>query len=191
VVRTQLALAMSLALAPMERSVSSCPDQLQARDRITRFRLNDDGTATDLRTGLTWQRCPVGTVLRVGGTPVVLGDAAGIPVVFGSDRCRPAGPSTFSWLAARLEVRRLNAARRGAQLGPWRIPDVTELRTIVEARGSGPSIDPFVFPDTPRSLFLSATGHESSPGSAWAVDFLTGQQLLHPKITTLHLRLVR
>jgi hypothetical protein len=176
-----LALALNLLLPAAEPANPGC-DALQAgTTAAARFRIGADGTVTDLSTGLTWQRCPVGTVLDDGGTPGLLED----------DHCRPAGAQTFSWLGARLVVQRINAEGGRARFTDWRVPDLWELASIVTACGAGPAIHRLVFPDTPRSAFLSATLDEPGRGRAWVVDFLSGGETLLPKVTTLHLRLVR
>jgi len=176
---THLVLALPLALAALGCAQPRAGEP--AADPQAHFRVDGDGTATDLSTGLTWQRCPVGSSLDDAGTPGVLPD----------DRCRPSGAQTFSWRAAWLAVQQLNARGGRAGFVDWRVPSLAELASIVAKRPGGPAVDARVFPDTPRSLFLSETPADPWRGRVWAVDFLSGEERAQPTVTTLHLRLVR
>lgn len=58
--------------------------------------------------------------------------------------------------------------------GGWRLPEVTELRSIVDLHEQKPAIDPAAFPGTPADWFWSNTAYKGGSGSAWIVVFGSG-----------------
>lgn len=178
-----LAVVLSLVvLAPAAaRSAPTCNDRIRMATPTSRFTVNADGTVTDKKTKLTWQRCPMGMVLDDGGTPSVLGD----------DRCLPAQATTFTWAAALLAAQQLNASGGLGGAADWRVPNRKELLSIVETRCTSPALNTQVFPEIPGGEFLSATPYSSAPRLVWATDFDTGGETLPSKSTALALRLVR
>ena len=160
---------------------ADCKENVRAATPTARFIVHSDGTATDRRTGLTWMRCPFGTVLDDAGTPAALDD----------DHCRP-GPfdtPTYSWGQALTAAADLDAGGGFAGSTSWRVPSWKELVSIVETRCSSPAINGQVFPDTLGSFFTS-TPNTSVRMSVWAVEFQSGLVLGLPKTGSAHLRLV-
>ena len=172
-------LVMLLSSGPAD---AECKERLRAATPTARFIVHPDGTATDRRTGLTWMRCPFGTVLDDAGTPAALAD----------DHCMP-GPfdaPTYTWRQALTAATDLDAGGGFAGSTGWRVPNWKELVSIVETRCSSPAINGQVFPDTLGSFFTS-TPYTSVRTSAWTVEFQSGLVLDLPKTGTAHLRLVR
>jgi hypothetical protein len=67
--------------------------------------------------------------------------------------------------------------------GPWRLPSMKELATIVDESRTTPSaIDPVAFPNTPPAFFWSSSVHGT--GIAYYVDFATGN-IVYQSETTL------
>lgn len=135
---------------------------------------NGDGTVTDNRTGLTWEKKTDANVASV-----------------------------YSWQGALDYVAELNAMNGGAGFAghnDWRLPNVKELLSIVDYGRFNPSIDPIFGPTAvfTRVRYWSSTSwaayHPES--NAWGVDFsdafahYTG---LGPfgKTSALHVRAVR
>lgn len=59
----------------------------------------------------------------------------------------------------------------------WRLPTITELRSIVDLSLENPAIDPVAFPNTPLELFWSSTKlHLSASAYAWGVQFADGNR---------------
>ena len=122
-------------------NTQTCNPALDATTPNARFQINGDGTATDLRTDLVWQRCPLGYVLS-------------------GDACQGNGTDTFSWQDA------LQAAASDTLAGAsdWRVPNVSELRSIIEYRCYQPAINSVVFPnnDVASESFWTSTpyGHK-------------------------------
>ena len=110
---------------------------------------NGNGTVSDLRTGLTWEKKTDANVNEV-----------------------------YSWLGAFAYVAELNAMNGGAGFGghnDWRVPNVRELLSIVDYGVFYPSIHPIFGPTAGRLtyvMFWSSTSWAGQPQySAWAVNF--------------------
>jgi len=57
----------------------------------------------------------------------------------------------------------------------WRIPNIVEIRNLVNFSVSAPAIDTITFPSTPSSPFWTSTSAAvGSAGIAWRFDFLKG-----------------
>ena len=110
------------------------------------FTLDDvNGTAYHQKTGLTWKRCAEGQSW----------DSA-------NKTCT--GTAThYPWSAA------LSLASGG-----WRLPNINELRSIVERRNFDPPINATVFPNTSSYWFWSSSPGAYYPGGAWNVEFYVG-----------------
>lgn len=126
------------------------------------------GEVFDKQTGLTWRRCSVG--MTWAGRPGCAG-----------------------------EKKLLNSAaaqRAASDAGAgWRVPNVAELSSLLDASCGTPAIDTTIFPDV--------TANEQEESGYWSttkvgmanliyyVDFLTGNVDGHSKGFQLALRLVR
>ena len=99
---------------------------------------NGDGTVTDRRTGLTWQ--------KIG----------------------PAKPMTWE------EALRACDALKATSRGPWRLPNIKELRSLSDDAKIRPSLDRKFFPEAKAANYWSSTTQSNRPGRAWLVEFETG-----------------
>ncbi|WLD57827.1 DUF1566 domain-containing protein [Salinispirillum sp. LH 10-3-1] len=116
------------------------------------FQLNDNGTAIHVPEGLMWMRCSLGqTWDRV------------------ESQCKGTA-TTINWndAVARAE----NTTFAG--YSDWRLPDKSELATIVELRCWSPVINVHVFPNTPSAWYWSSTPYPFSRTDAWGVYFGLG-----------------
>lgn len=134
--------------------VSLIAGQISPLAAESAFTISPDGREiTDSRTGLIWQRCPVGMywdsgVSSCGGEPVYR-----------------------MWYEA-LNVA-VNAARGDGV--PWRLPNVKELSSILDRNQINPAINEDIFPATPNHQFWTATPNTTDAFYAWLVDFYDGQ----------------
>ncbi|MBI5510405.1 MAG: DUF1566 domain-containing protein [Deltaproteobacteria bacterium] len=121
---------------------------------------------TDAKTGLMWQGCVDG---KTGST--CTGTAA-----------------SPTWQAALTYCEGLS----WATYTDWRLPNLTELWSIVDTRLASPAIDPTAFPQTPTAGHWTASSHYADSGqSAWTVDFANGGSDRPGKGNPAHVRCVR
>ncbi len=133
-----------------------------------------DGTATDSRTGLTWKRCSEGQTWA-GGT--CTGTAIYVPW---NQALATAPASSF------------------AGHSDWRVPNVKELRSLVEECRGYPSINNVVFPGmptSPRVYWTSSpymdTGLTPRQNMSWYVNFDLGSNVGYDRISKAYVWLVR
>jgi hypothetical protein len=143
-------------------------------DRDGRYVFDGD-KATDVRTGLVWRRCAEGAAWN-GATCV-------------------GTPTAVNWKEALTLAKKARYDKAN-----WRLPNATELFSLVDETRYNPAIDPLAFPDLPRMFnkgFWSAT-----PGvpldtfggifDAYDVDFFSGSLATDTPNSTLRaVRLVR
>ncbi|MBN1945942.1 MAG: DUF1566 domain-containing protein [Bradymonadales bacterium] len=128
--------------------------------------IEDEPTVSDDITGLMWQGCAAG----------LTGEAC-------------TGSATISsWSEALAYCENLEWA--GGD--DWRLPNLAELRSIVDNHQSEPAIDATVFQNTPASHFWSSSSRAALPDHAWCVDFQAGALITDTaKTTEAHIRCVR
>jgi hypothetical protein len=149
---------------------SNCNAAMVAATPSGEFLDHGDGTVTDRRTGLRWQRCAEGQR-------------------WVRDTC--AGVATLhSWSAAMAMGCTTTGGAEPCRDG-WRLPELLELRSIVEERCHSPAINDWIFPNTPAVHFWSATPFVAYPGDAWTVDFAMGNSGYHGGASVHAVRLVR
>ena len=126
---------------------------------------------TDKTTGLMWKMCMEG--------------------MSGSD-CRTGSGTQATYLAALQSVATLNSGAGFAGFTDWRLPNLKELRTIVEEKCSRPALNQAVFPpekdinnpngSASQNIISDAILFTSTPTSyfdlqdidVWVVDFSDG-----------------
>ena len=126
-----------------------------------------NGTVTDTRTGLMWDRCARG----LSGVGCATGTA-----------------SSFTWQAA-LDAAGTIGTYKG--YNDWRLPNLKELRSLVEECRIIPSINEFAFPNTPASFFWSGSPTAGVSTAAWYVDFGGGYGSPSNRNNANQVRLVR
>lgn len=139
------------------------------------YRDNGDGTVTDLKTGLTWEKK---TDANVNGV--------------------------YSWQAALDYAAELNAMNGGvgfAGHSDWRVPNVKELLSILDYGRSNPSIDPIFGPTIGILNYVTYWTSTSWAAfypqyNAWGVEFNDAYgnnigALAFGKSSALRVRLVR
>ncbi len=142
-----------------------------------RFVNNGDSTVTDLYTGLMWQRCSIGQR-----------DAD----------CATGSASTFTWWGALQQVLDINSVGDlpdNMGYTDWRIPNISELLSLVEEACFNPAINLNVFPNTAFNLYYwstSSSKHPSFSSMAWIVNIYDGfVDVNHRSYSGYYVRLVR
>lgn len=145
---------------------------IQATTPTTDFELHADGTATHHPTGLMWMRCTVGQSWD-GKAMACAGSA-----------------TTHPWQDALKQAVDINSSGF-AGYTDWRVPDLAELATIVEAHCWEPAINTVVFPATPAHSFWTAVPYDDGLGIARGIHFGYGRMHTGFKHYAYSVRLVR
>ncbi len=125
---------------------------------------NGNGTVTDSATGLIWQKCSNGQ---------------------NATSCSGSA-STITWSNAITYCNGLTLAGR-----TWRLPNVNELRSIVDfTKSTAPTIDTTAFPSTQSNYFWSSSTYAQDTNSAWYVLFSLGDVYYYSKTNLLFVRCV-
>lgn len=135
------------------------------------FIQNDDGTVSDVKNGLLWQKC------TLGQTPTEAG-CSGAPMTF----------DVWGEALRYVEQYNIEQGLEGGQA--WRLPNIKELSAIVEYSCVAPSIDLNVFPDTPNGRFWTSTPKNGGMG-ARVIDFTDGQEIDRETLPERYIRLTR
>jgi hypothetical protein len=165
------------------------------------FRDNGDGTVSDLDTGLMWEK-KVGSVSDDSFFCPRDPECGNVHNV--NDRYRwslrqdghgdaPDGPAFTDFLATLNR----DLSKNGDEITgcfakhcDWRLPNIDELKTIVDRRTQYPSIDA-IFGPTRSDAYWSATTQTDDKRFAWAVVFRDGDALSFNKAGHLFVRAVR
>jgi hypothetical protein len=129
-----------------------------------------DGTITDTATSLIWRQCSEGQANDTSCTGSAL---------------------TYTWQQALQIPQTLNTSGGFAGHTDWRLPNLKELRSIVEEACYSPSINSTRFPNTPSSHFWSASASASGSSHAWDVGFDGGYSSYGNRSGSKRVRLVR
>ncbi|MGX9727484.1 MAG: Lcl C-terminal domain-containing protein [Candidatus Electronema sp. VV] len=133
---------------------------------------NGDGTVTDTKTGLMWKQCVEG--------------------LSGSD-CASGTAGSFTWQQALQQPGTVNNAGGFAGHTDWRLPNIKELRSIVEEQCYSPAINQNRFPNTPSSDVWSGSPYAYALNSvaSWYVNFNYGRSRTYSRTIHYAVRLVR
>ena len=185
---TALVAKSTATLSPTTMPVAATSSSTASNNLLAdRYRDNNDGTVTDVQTGLQWMRFSLGQQWK-GGTCV--GNTNG-----------------YSWQAAQDAATALN--RQGGYSGyrDWRVPTKEELLTLVYCSSGRPktwndtgnpcqgyyktpTIDHPTFPNTP-SFFWSSSVVSHKQDRVWCIQFSSGAQCEYSKLINFAVRLVR
>ena len=157
-------LLIALLITSQMAVSQTCKDSIAVSTPDSHFSVNGQ-EVTDLETGLIWQKCPLG---KTGS------DCAG-------------SAQQFNWTAA-LRTAEIEAQQTGKA---WRLPNIKELRSIVEGKCGDPAINLTIFPDTDSSRFWSASPNANYSDGAWGIGFSYGYSYYAGKNNSNYVRLVR
>lgn len=160
-----------VSLAPTEQAVNYTAGHdaawIRALISTDRFSDNRDGTVTDRVTGLVW--------LKNAGC---------------------FGPA--NWATALAEVNALASGAcgltDGSAAGQWRLPNINELESLVDASASNPALSPgHPFTNVSNAIYWSSTsyfGGQAGSADAWAIRLSDGRYMndfvTNNKVTASH-----
>ena len=160
-----------MTLLPILAGAQTCQtNRILATTPTNRFTINNDGTVSDTKTGLTWKKCSEGQ--------------SGVD-------CRTGTATTYTWQGALQQAQSVNNNGGFAGYKNWRLPSIKELNSIVEEQCSEPSINLAVFPESPSDWYWSSSPYANDSSLAWGVFFSFGGSNYYVKGYSNFVRLVR
>lgn len=153
-------------------AVSSCnTSSVIASTPTADFTVHNDGTVTHKKTGLMWKVCSEGQT-------------------WSSGNCSGSA-SNYRWDEALQAAQGLNSGGGFAGNSDWRLPNVKELKSIVEMRCSSPAINTTIFNNTPSSYYWSSSPNFNNDGKSLQVSSSSGRILIYQRNSGEVVRLVR
>ncbi len=160
-----------MTLFPILAGAQTCQtNSILATTPTNRFTINNDGTVSDTKTGLTWKKCSEGQ----SGVDCRMGEAA-----------------KYAWQGALQQAQSVNNNGGFAGYKNWRLPNMKELDSIVEKQCIDPSINLVVFPESQSNAYWSSSPLAVDSNNAWYVYFGHGRSLKAYKANFFFVRLVR
>ena len=176
-----LVLLLAGLLPTMSHAQTCTNTAMQESTPTSDFTIHADGTATHNPTGLIWKRCLEGQTLSDNGTPANFLD----------DQCNGSA-TAMNWQAALEQAQTVNSSGYAGQTD-WRVPNLKELKSIVEYCRVSPAINTEVFPGSTSSVVWSSSPvvNDSTTSYAWGVRFSDGAGYWDDRDSDEQLRLVR
>lgn len=125
-------LAPALFTSPAK--AQECQTEASPAQDKSRFDINENGTVTDIESGLTWSRCVAG---QTWDGKTCTGEAR-----------------LLSWSEAQQYPQQLHDQRNDS--AAWRLPKLNELAGIVDMNCDDPRIDLSLFPNTAGDAFWTS-----------------------------------
>lgn len=159
-----------LAVSPAHSQ--TCPSGLLRVAPDSRFSVHEpvagEAVVTDLQTGLMWKQCSEG----LSGTGCATGSVV-----------------SANWSSALTTAN----ATTFAGFDDWRLPNISELHSLIETGCHSPSINTTIFPNTASGFYWSSTTRAFVPHVSWSTNFSDGgvSSGFSVKTGTQRIRLVR
>ncbi|MCG6167181.1 DUF1566 domain-containing protein [Leptospira sp. FAT2] len=136
----------------------------------SRYTDKEDGTVLDTRTGLVWQLCPAGLGSENSTTKR---STCGIPTTGNTN----GSPIAYNWRDALNYCKGILPLKKPPVLPAgkfWRLPNINELKSIVDRSQMNPAMDTSKLIGGGVDLFWSSTSVASDSTAAWTVNFFFG-----------------
>ena len=148
-------------------SAQDCVRTMLATTPDSSFVDNEDGTVTDVVTGLMWMQCSVGQTWVDGACT---GDA-----------------SELNWQEALVFAHGYQFANKTG----WRVPNIKELATITERSCVRPASNETLFPNSRNDDYWTSSPSVTDTDRAWVISFDNSSNSLKDKSLFVFTRLVR
>ena len=135
------------------------------------FAVHGDGTVTNQPTQLMWKVCSEGQT-------------------WSANSCS-GSTSTKTWSQALQIPSSLNAGAGFAGHTDWRLPNIKELKTLVEFACFGSAINETVFPSSAAEWYWSSSPSANDTDVSWALDVDSGDDFAYTRTSVYRVRLVR
>ena len=162
---TKLFYCLFLGLLTYFNANAECIDSVPITSQESTFIVFDNGTIIDQQTNLMWKQC---------GQGLTGSNCDGVS-------------AQFTWSEA-LEEAELS---QFAGYDNWRVPNIKELRSIVDYSCNDPSINESIFPNTKNWYYWSSTPYAKNSEDAWRISFSSGNDILFSRDRPYLVRLVR
>lgn len=168
-------LAIFLFCSPILFAQECKLEQITPSHKSGRYLDNQDGTITDIENALMWHKCSVGQTFDEESN-----DCLGEPTIFDT------------WASALVYA---DENRTYGEFDNWRMPNITQLSSLVERACFDPAISLAYFRSTPSAVYWSTTPDRTliSDGrfKGRVIDFTDGAEF--PRDVTSHklIRMVR
>jgi len=143
-----LGMLLILGMLTFSAYAQDCTKKLTSSKDSSHFDINQDGTITDIDTGLTWQRCVVG---QTWNGLTCEGQAKQVVWQDAMKQSVPTGQS--------------NADKH------WRLPKLNELAGIVDIHCQSPRINLDLFPATEAKPFWTTNNTPTGADEAYTLSF--------------------
>lgn len=165
-------LLSTLTLCMQSASAQVCNANMIKNAPDSRYTNNIDGTIYDTKTKLTWMRCSIGQTWKSA-----------------DDSCSGA-ISKMTWEGA---LQTANPQNSRALLGKsdWRLPNIKELKSLVEFSCYASAINETLFPSIMVSDYWSSSVAIDDRNEAWRVGFYKGDGASRDRNSNYSVRLVR
>jgi hypothetical protein len=166
-----LPLIVSFALIITQNAFASCSSGENSSNVMQSYIDNNNGTVTDKKTGLMWQKCSVGEDIK-NNTCVGIIDG-------------------FTFDETEKVVQQVNAGENNLGHNDWRLPSIAELRTLLDESCSSPTLNAAIFPTTLNWFWSSSTNKGSKEQSVRVINFTNGMETRSSKNILTYIKLVR
>ena len=151
-----------------------------------RFDINNDGTVTDIVSGLTWMRCALGQ--HWNGSDC---EGNALLLSWGEAMVHVQDKSTSTSGGNMMQVNANEQKQDASESSQWRVPRLNELAGITDLRCHSPRIDLALFPNTAASAFWTTNSVPGSVPQAFTLSFGREGVAKTPKQEKHFVRLVK
>jgi hypothetical protein len=148
-------ISILFCLLPSIIMAQTCDSSIIPTTPSTNFDAHENGTVTDIKTGLMWKKCSEGLT--------------------GNNCENETTATSFTWQEALQVPETINSSGGFATYNDWRLPNIKELSSIVEEQCYSPAINLDIFPaeliSYPWSSSPLANEEYFSPIFIWTIEF--------------------